>query len=249
MLAAGAGERLRPLTWHRPKVLCPVNGVALLDLNLARVRAVTGSVAVNVHHHRTQLERHLATRHPEIHVSVEEREALGTGGALGTLREWIAGRPALVVNGDAWSDVGVGRLVDGWDGNRVRLLVPLPPSESTPPAFGPGTPLAGALMPWGDLALLPRTPAGLYREVLLPAADAGRLEVVGATGRFADCGTPAAYLAANLAASGGAAVVGEGARVEGEVIRSVVWSGAAVGRRERLIQAVRTDTEVTVLVR
>ena len=37
VLAAGAGTRLRPLTERRPKPLCPVGNLALLDLALARV--------------------------------------------------------------------------------------------------------------------------------------------------------------------------------------------------------------------
>src|SRR5688500_13503964 len=95
VLAAGAGTRLRPLTLFRPKALCPVNNVPLVDLAVGRVQAATPSVAVNVHHGRGQLERHLAGR---VHLSVEEEEPLGTAGALGRLREWIDGRPVLVHN-------------------------------------------------------------------------------------------------------------------------------------------------------
>jgi hypothetical protein len=64
-----------------------------------------------------------------------------------------------------------------------------------------------------------------------------------------DCGTPARYLAANLAASGGAAVIGAGARVEGTVVRSVVWPGARVWPSEELRDAIRVADQVTVLVR
>jgi MurNAc alpha-1-phosphate uridylyltransferase len=237
---------LRPLTWHRPKVLCPVAGVPLLDRNLARVRAATGSVAVNVHHHRDQIEEHLAlTEGDRVHVSREEAQALGTAGALGHLRDWIADRPVLVVNGDAWTEVAVAPLLAGWDGETVRLLVPGPPRSD----FEPTLPLAGALVPWADVARLRAEPAGLYREVMVPAAAGGWLELVPGSGRFVDCGTPASYLAANLTASGGSAVVGDGAQVAGEVERSVLWSGAVVRQHERLVDAIRTGTGLTVLVR
>src|SRR5439155_26439775 len=85
VLAAGAGTRLRPLTWLRPKPLCPVDNVALVDLAMDRVSGVSGpgGVAVNVHHGRSAMEAHLADR---VHLSVEEPEALGTAGALGNLR-------------------------------------------------------------------------------------------------------------------------------------------------------------------
>ncbi|MBA2280763.1 MAG: NTP transferase domain-containing protein, partial [Acidimicrobiia bacterium] len=98
-LAAGEGRRLRPLSLLRPKPMCPVGGVPLVDLALARLAAVTTSRAVNVHHGRALLESHL---HGRVHLSFEEDRALGTAGALGHLRDWIAGRPTLVVNGDAW---------------------------------------------------------------------------------------------------------------------------------------------------
>jgi len=78
---------------------------------------------------------------------------------------------------------------------------------------------------------------------------ASRLDVVRGEGPCLDCGTPARYLAANLAATGGSSAVGAGATVEGTVERSVVWAGAQVDRREHLVDAVRTDDGQTVLVR
>jgi MurNAc alpha-1-phosphate uridylyltransferase len=66
---------------------------------------------------------------------------------------------------------------------------------------------------------------------------------------FADCGTPAAYLAANLAWSGGRSVVGEGAEVAGTIDESVVWPGESVAPAERLHRAIRYGDGRTVLVR
>src|SRR5215213_9838644 len=89
-LGAGAGVRLRPLTLVRPKVLCPVGDRPLIDHAVARFDGTTTDVAVNVHHGRDLLERHLTARvDVPIHVAVEEPEALGTAGALAALREWI----------------------------------------------------------------------------------------------------------------------------------------------------------------
>jgi N-acetyl-alpha-D-muramate 1-phosphate uridylyltransferase len=242
VLAAGAGTRLRPLTRVRPKVLCPVGGVPLVDLAIDRVRAVTDAVAVNVHHGRAALEAHLDGR---VHVSVEPDEALGTAGALGRLRPWIDGRPTLVVNGDAWTDAAVGPLLDGWDGERIRVLT-VGGAE-----VGPSMRVAGALLPWADVCDLAPEPSGLWEVSWRPAAGAGRVEAiaVGDGAAFVDCGTPAAYLAANLSASGGASVVDPTAVVEGSVERSVVWPGAVVRRGERLVDAIRVDDRMTVLVR
>lgn len=242
MLAAGLGTRLRPLTRLRPKALCPVAGVPLVDLALARVGAVTGAVAVNAHHGHEALGAHVAGR---AHVSVEADRLLGTAGALGRLRGWVDGRAVLVANADAWSTADLVPFVEGWDGERVRLLVGGDPAAG----LGPGTPLVASLLPWAVVAGLEAEPSGLYARAFAPAAAEGRLELVGHGGPVVDCGTPAGYLRANLLASGGASVVGPGAVVEGIVVRSVVWPGARVAAGERLVDAVRADGGVTVLVR
>ena len=240
VLAAGFGSRLRPLTDILPKALCPVGNVALVDLALDRVRPLTPHVAVNVHHGRGLLEAHLAGR---VHVSVEEPEILGTAGALVQLREWIDGRPAVVVNADAWHRFDLSALLSGWDGERVRLLVVDDPGRAD---FGRWRHCGASLMPWADVCRLPDAPAGLYEACWRPRWEEGRLELVPRSGPYFDCGTPADYLAANLAASGGASVVGPGARVEGEVVRSVVWAGAVVRRDERLVECIRAGETVTV---
>jgi len=257
VLAAGEGRRLRPLTDLRPKPLCPVGNVALLDLALDRVEAVTPAVAVNLHHGRAEIEAHLDGRAGPVHRSIEEPEALGTAGALGLLRPWIDGRAALVVNADAWTDARLGAFVDGWDGERVRLLVT--PGSDGRPGFGPRVGLVASLMPWAMVAALRPEPSGLYETMWLEADRAGRLETVAHPGRFVDCGTPADYLRANLGAvevAGGSivargavvaatasivdSVVGEGAHVAGAVVRSVVWAGAVVAEGETLTDGVRT---------
>src|SRR2546425_8932391 len=95
VLAAGAGTRLRPLTWLRPKALCPVENVPLVDLAVGSARTVTGAVAVNVHHGRAALESHLAGR---VHLSIEEPEALGTAGGGGHPPRRGGGPPARTTN-------------------------------------------------------------------------------------------------------------------------------------------------------
>ncbi len=240
VLAAGAGTRLRPLTIGRPKALCPVDGVPLVDHAIDRVRPVVDEVAVNVHHGRDALLAHLGDR---VHVSVEEPVALGTAGAVGALREWIDGRPTVIVNADAWGEGGMEALVDGWDGERVRVLVP----GGGP--LGTRSLIAGSLLPWALARELAASPSGLYEAVWRDAAKAGRLETVAQVGPFVDCGTPAAYLAANLAASGGRSVVEPGAEVAGRLVRSVCWEDAVVDADETLVDAIRFSRRGTVLVR
>ena len=254
VLAAGAGTRLRPLTRLLPKALCPVGGVALLDTAVARARTLTSEVAVNVHNGRPLMEAHLAALEEPVHASVEEPEALGTAGALGHLRDWIDGRPVLVLNVDAWHRADLAAFAAGWDGERPRLLTvgdrPVTAFEPRRPATWDDDCYAGAaLLPAAGVARLPATPAGLWEtwwRRLTPGVD---LELVRHEGPWFDCGTPASYLAANLEASGGRSVVSPGAVVEGRVEASVVWAGARVEAGEYLCRAVRAPGPITVLVR
>ncbi|MGN6692853.1 MAG: nucleotidyltransferase family protein, partial [Aquihabitans sp.] len=220
-----------------------------VDLALARLRPVVGgdaALAVNLHHGADLLDAHLTAG---IHRSVEEPEALGTAGALGALRPWLAGRDVLVANADAWLDrtLDLGPFVEGWDRQRTRLLCVEDPARGD---FGDLRYCGMALIPGAVAASLAPVPSGLYEVSWREARETGRLDLVATDAAFVDCGTPADYLRANLLASGGHpgvaddAAVGAGAHLE----RAVVWPGAAVAPGERLVDAIRTP-RVTVLVR
>lgn len=241
-LAAGAGSRLRPLTLLRPKPLCPVGDRPLLDWALGALEPVGVALAVNVHAHAPRMFEHLGATWPGVHTSHEQDEALGTAGAVGALRPWLEGRGALVVNADTWHRADLARFAAGWDGERVRLLT------STPPPFGPRSGVVASILPWPLAARLPAAPAGLWELVWRPELEAGRVDVVHEPSPVVDCGTVADYLRANLTWSGGASVIGDGAVVEGTVVRSVVWPGSVVGPHEVLVDAVRAERR-TVLVR
>lgn len=237
---------MAPITRLRPKALCPVGGTPLVDLALDRVEAVVGAgpdrVAVNAHAHTQQLVDHVGTR---AYVSVERPVALGTAGAVAHLRPWLDGRPVLVVNGDAWAPDPLGPLLEGWDGERVRVLLASDPAMP----LGPHSRILGSLLPAADVAALPEGDAGLTKVCWPRAAAEGRLEQVGGERTFVDCGTPADYLAANLAASAGESVVGQGAEVHGTVERSVVWPGGIVRPGEHLVDSIRVGDWLTVVVR
>ena len=238
VLAAGLGTRLRPLTDVLPKALCPVANVALVDRALERAMTVADDIAVNVHAGRQQMEQHLAGR--GVHLSLEEAEPLGTAGALGLLREWIDGRAVVVSNADACHGFDLRALVDGWDGERPRLLVVDDPERAD--FDGRWRYVGSSLLAWQHVSGLAPVPSGLY-ESLWSRVE---LDLVPVAGPFFDCGTPSDYLAANLWASGGESVVGAGAVVEGELVRSVVWPDGAVRSDERLVESIRVGADLTV---
>jgi NDP-sugar pyrophosphorylase family protein len=262
VLAAGEGVRLRPLTAHRPKVLCPVGNVALLDRAIERVTALGLDLAVNASYLASQVAEHVGDR---AHLSVEP-VPLGTAGGVATLKGWVDGRGALAVNADAYlahPELGPGpdiaALLDGWDGTTVRLLVV--PAGDREPEFGPYRFAGASLLPWPVIRDLRVELSELVRRAWRPAEAAGTLELTEFRGAFFDTGTPGDYLDANLyAAEGGdlvapgatvrgslhQAVVGAGAVVEGRVTRGVVWPGGYVGPDEHVVDAVRVGPDLTV---
>ncbi|SDZ06081.1 MurNAc alpha-1-phosphate uridylyltransferase [Micromonospora pattaloongensis] len=268
VLAAGEGRRLRPLTEHVPKALCPVGNVPLLDRALARVAALgfdtPETVAVNACYLGEQVVAHVGRR---AHLSVEPGSPLGTSGGVARLRDWIDGRGVLVGNADAYladphaaPGPDIARLLAGWGGDTVRLLG-LPLDHDEVGAFSRHRFAGFSLLPWRYVRDLPADPAELVRTVWRPAEAAGQLEVVPFGGTFLDTGTPRDYLAANLHAAGGGslidadarvtgacerAVVGAGAVVAGAVRDAVVWPGGRVAAGERLTMAVRVGRELTV---
>lgn len=250
VLAAGAGERVRPLSLLRPKPLFPVasagGATTLLDLALDALGEVLGGaphrVAVNAHHLADQLVAHVDGR---AHVAVERPAALGTAGALGGLRDWLDGRDALVLNGDVLLDgPAAPALLDDWDGERSRLLVV--PAGGRRVDFtdhrGRWRYVGACLLRGDDVARLAPEPTGLY-EVLWRDEERSRgLDLVPFDGVAIDCGTPADYLDAALLHATDGVLVEPGAEVLGTVERSVVWRRARVAAHEHLSGVVRAGT-------
>ncbi|MEU8606996.1 sugar phosphate nucleotidyltransferase [Actinoplanes sp. NPDC048791] len=265
-MAAGEGQRLRPLTELLPKALCPVGNVALLDRALTRINGLglsgPSQVAVNAAYLAEQVVTHVGDR---AHLSVEPDGPLGTSGGLGRLRGWIDGRGALIGNADAYladpqrePGKDIAALLEGWTGETVRMLTrPLPPG--TTGGFS-GHRFAGfSLVPWRYLRDLTDEPSDLVRTVWRPAEAADELELVTYDGVYIDTGTPADYLTANLHAAAGLtdptatltgraaeSVIGAGAEVHGSVTRCVIWPGATVHEGESLRDAVRAGPDLTV---
>jgi MurNAc alpha-1-phosphate uridylyltransferase len=130
ILAAGRGERLRPLTDTVPKPLIPVAGTSMLDRSVARLGAHgVRSIVVNVHHLGEMIAAHLAGRAR----IVREERLLETGGSVKNALPLLGDGPWFVLNGDGlWRDGAcpmLQRMEAAWDPARMDALLLLHPID------------------------------------------------------------------------------------------------------------------------
>jgi MurNAc alpha-1-phosphate uridylyltransferase len=108
ILAAGRGERMRPLTEKLPKPLLEVGGHRLIEYHLAGLVAIgVRDVVVNLSWHGDRIRDALgdgSAHGLSIRYSEEGPEPLGTGGGLFAALPLLGDAPFLVVNGDVWTD-------------------------------------------------------------------------------------------------------------------------------------------------
>lgn len=135
VLAAGRGERMRPLTDREPKPLLRVGGKRLIEYHLERL-ADGGfrDVIINTAWLGDMIETALGdgTRYGlHITYSHERPEALETGGGIFNALPLLGPAPFLLVNGDVWTDIDFGALRrDPPTGAFAHLvLVPNPPQH------------------------------------------------------------------------------------------------------------------------
>ncbi len=131
ILAAGRGERMRPLTDHTPKPLLPVAGKSLIIHHLEALQAAgMTEVVINTGHLGAQLPAALGDgRAWGVHIvySPEPPEALETGGGIFQALPLLGSEPFLVVNGDVWSDYPFAQLPEAPAGLAHLVLVNNPP--------------------------------------------------------------------------------------------------------------------------
>ncbi|MGD2130131.1 MAG: nucleotidyltransferase family protein [Lysobacterales bacterium] len=131
ILAAGRGERLRPLTDEVPKPLVDVAGKTLIEYHLEALSAAGfREIVVNQGHLGGQLRERLGDGGRwgiHIHWSDERPEALETGGGIHKALPLLGGGPFLAVNGDIWTDYPFNRLRAVKCDWAHLVLVPNPP--------------------------------------------------------------------------------------------------------------------------
>ncbi|MBU1264847.1 MAG: N-acetylmuramate alpha-1-phosphate uridylyltransferase MurU [Thiobacillus sp.] len=217
ILAAGRGERMRPLTDHTPKPLLVVGGKPLLVWHIERLRAAGFThIVINHAHLGEQIESALGNG-AEFGVSIEysrEVSALETAGGIATALPLIDAEVFTVVNGDIYCEYDFSRLAEpmarlaaGHDQTHL-VLVDNPPQHPkgdfvlddgrVTNTDIPLTPHPSRLTFSGigvyHRALFALTPAG-EKAPLAPllrlAIEAGRASGEHYAGRWEDVGTPA----------------------------------------------------------
>jgi N-acetyl-alpha-D-muramate 1-phosphate uridylyltransferase len=108
ILAAGRGERLKPLTEYIPKALCVVQGLPLIEHHVNNlVQAGFTRLVINHAHLGSQIRHHLGngTRWGiEICYSAEPPGGLETGGGITKALPLLGSQPFITVNADIYTD-------------------------------------------------------------------------------------------------------------------------------------------------
>lgn len=218
VLAAGFGERMRPLTLRLPKPLVTLAGRPLLDHVLDRLAAAGVKTAiVNVHYLPDQLEAHLAARSgkpPETLVSDERGVLLDTGGGAMKALPLLGHGPFFIHNADSvWSEgatPALSRMLRNWNPAAMDCLLLLAPVVTSigytakgdfsmaadgrlvRRIKGKAVPFAFAGVSLCDERLFKDVPAGRFSLNLLwdRALAKGKLYGVTLDGRWMHVGTP-----------------------------------------------------------
>ena len=130
ILAAGRGERMRPLTDDTPKPLLRIGGQTLIEHQVhALVQAGIHELVINHSHLGEQIESALGDGNAygvEIRYSHEPPPALETGGGIFNALPLLGDAPFLVVNADVWTDFPLGELPEQIEGLAHLVLIDNP---------------------------------------------------------------------------------------------------------------------------
>jgi MurNAc alpha-1-phosphate uridylyltransferase len=211
LLAAGRGERMRPLTDTTPKPLLRIGGQTMIERHIhALARAGITELVINHAHLGEQLVTALGDGHAygvRITWSAESGGALETGGGIFNALPLLGEAPFLVVNTDIWTDFPFASLPAEIDGLAYLVMVDNPAHH----AGGDFSLSAGRLSQSGP-AMLTFSGIGVYRPTLFAgcspgafplapllrrAMDAGQVSGEHYRGSWFDIGTPGRLEAVN----------------------------------------------------
>lgn len=175
VLAAGRGERMRPLTDHTPKPLLCVGGKPLIVWHLERLAAAGfKEVIINHAHLGQQIETHLGDGSAfglAIAYSAEPPGALETAGGIVQALPLLGSEPFLVINGDIFCDwdVAQAKRAPGENDLAHLVLVPNPGHNETGDFALTGSRVAGEGRPSYTFAGI-----GIYRPQLFAGLNPGQ---------------------------------------------------------------------------
>ena len=174
LLAAGRGERLRPITDTLPKPLVEIAGKPLIVYHLeALARAGIREIVINLSWLGERIRAALGDGNRygvRIAYSEEGPVPLEAGGGIHRALPLLGAGPFLVVNSDVWTDVDFGRfLVLDRDADARLMLAPNPPHHPRGD-FG----LEGEFVVEGDVDRFTYTGVGVYRPELFEGCAPGK---------------------------------------------------------------------------
>ena len=206
LLAAGLGERLRPLTNTTPKPLIEVAGKPLLQYHIENLRDIgVTELVINTSWLAEKIEDYFADGE-RFGVSIQwsrEVAPLETGGGIYKALRWLGEQPFMLVNGDVWSDFPLGRLqqVTLGESRDAHLVMVENPAHNASGDFALQSGLLARTqvnrLTFSGISLIhPRLFANApaaekfpLREVLFPAMDQGRISGELYSGGWCDVGT------------------------------------------------------------
>jgi MurNAc alpha-1-phosphate uridylyltransferase len=107
LLAAGLGERLRPITDKIPKPLVKIAGKPLIEHHLERLKtAGFNEVVINISHLGDMIKQHLGDGSRfDLHIEYSREETpLETAGGIINALPLLGEKPFLVINADIWCE-------------------------------------------------------------------------------------------------------------------------------------------------
>jgi MurNAc alpha-1-phosphate uridylyltransferase len=177
ILAAGRGERLRPLTDSVPKPLVDLGGKPLVEYHLESLaQAGFREIVINQGHLGGELPEvlgHGSRWGIHIHWSDEQPQALETGGGIFKALPLLGTAPFLVVNGDVWTNYPFARLRAvkcDW----AHLVMVANPEHNPSGDFA----LVGARLREDGPAKLTFSGIGVYHPRLFEGCRPGKFSVV-----------------------------------------------------------------------
>jgi MurNAc alpha-1-phosphate uridylyltransferase len=204
ILAAGRGERMRPLTDSVPKALLDVAGESLLERHLRMLaRCGISNVVINLHWLGEQIIERIGDGHRfglQVAYSPEFDGALESAGGMQRALPMLGKAPFWAVNADVFVDMDLPELSIAENIMAHLLLVPTPAYK----AYGDFD-LEDGMLKASQTPQLTYSGIGFYRPeffhglvagraplrpMLVDGADAGRISASMLEGTWADIGTP-----------------------------------------------------------